>query len=1102
MPVSAVCRGRGITVNKMNRLAALVSLTAACALICLWSLHTVQTDREPPRTPNPWFHAERAFPLGHIPLEQWRAAQEQARLLKSQTPARGGNWVPRGPTNVGGRVTDVAVDPTDANIVYAGAAEGGVLRTTDGGQHWTPLFDQQPSLAIGALAIDPTDRETIYAGTGEVNPGGGSMAYGGAGLFRSTDMGDSWTHLGLGNSGSIGRIRIDPTDNQRIFVAVMGHLWEGSADRGVYRSTDGGTSWEKVLYVGTETGCVDLVMRPDNPDVLFAAMWERIRQPEFYRYGGDTCGVYRTTDGGDNWSLVGGGLPASTTDSGRIGLSICHDQPDFMHAVYADKTGYFVGLYASGNGGASWTRTNDSGLSGVFSSYGWWFGNVRTHPRDPDTVFVLGLDFYRSTNGGASWGWAGGSMHVDHHGLDFGPGSDPVIYEGNDGGVYRSTNGGTGWAKLPDLPITQIYRAALDAGNPDALYHGAQDNGTSRTLSGGLDDWQFIYGGDGFQPLVHPLDSNRIWAQYQYGELGYSGNGGSSFSGATSGISSGDRRNWNSPLVQDPTDPDRRYFGTNKVYRSTGNTSWTAVSPDLTGGPHSGNPGQVNGTLTTLAVSPLDGQVIWAGSDDGHVAVTADGGGNWTDVSASLPVRWITAVRPSPRDRETALVTISGYRWSEPLPHIFRTTDLGQTWTPVAGNLPEAPVNDLVLDPHAPGRWYAATDVGIFETLNSGESWHALGSGLPEVVVHALVFQPETRTLVAGTFGRSMFSMVVGDGTAQPRIVTGPGPGSANPPLVRTFDPQATDTHLAEWTAYGVDAFGVNAACGDFDGDGLDEIVTGPGPGTMFGPHLRAFDGWGSPLPGVNLQAYGTLKYGLNVACGDIDGDGMDEILTGAGPGAVFGPHVRGWNVDGATAAAMPGVNYLAYGTNKFGVNVACGDIDGDGADEIVTGAGPGAVFGPHVRGWDHDGGTTVPIPGVSYFAYGTLKFGVNVACGDIDGDGFDEIVTGAGPGAIFGAHLRAWNYDGSAITPVAAVNLFAYPPAEFRYGVRIATLDLDDDGVAEILTVPGPDPDRPALVRAWRVGGGSTTLVDTVDFDAYSELQLTSGGTVAGGRF
>lgn len=722
------------------------------------SYSTVRGDGKPPRAPNSWFFAERAHPHGRIPLERWREAREQAALLKAKSSSRSAPWIPRGPTNIGGRVTDIAVDPLDGDIVFAAAAEGGVLRSLDAGQSWTPLFDDQSTLSMGAVAIDPTNPQVVYAGTGEVNPGGGSVVYGGTGLFRSIDHGDSWTQIGLENSGSIGRICIDPTDPDTIFVAAMGYLWEDNPERGVYRTTDGGTTWSLVFHLNDHTGCVDLIVRPDDPDVILAAMWERVRRPEYYNYGGSGCGVYRSTDGGDNWSPVWGGLPTPSANGGRIGLSLCASQPDVMHAIFADNIGYFDGLYRSTDGGNSWTRTNDGSLSSVFSSYGWWFGNVRTHPMDPDTIFVLGLTFYRSTNGGASYQNASGIMHVDHHGLGFGPGSNPVIYNGNDGGVYRSTNGGTSWSKLPDLPIFQVYRLALDASNPNALYGGAQDNGTCRTLNGGLDDWTDIYGGDGFQPLVHPTSSSRIWAQYQYGSLAYSSNNGYNWSSATSGIGWSDRSNWNSPLIQDPTDPERRYFGTNKVYRSASSTSWTAISPDLTNGPHSGNPGQVYGTLTTLAVSPLDADLIWAGSDDGLVHVTSNGGTSWTDVSAGLPDRWITSVRTDPFDRDTAYVTVSGFRWAEPLPHVFRTTNLGATWEAIAGNLPEAPVNDFTADPDRPGRFFVATDVGVYQTFDQGTTWQALGTGLPNVVVTSLALDQANQELFAGTYGRSFFS--------------------------------------------------------------------------------------------------------------------------------------------------------------------------------------------------------------------------------------------------------------------------------------------------------------------------------------------------------
>ncbi len=332
------------------------------------------------------------------------------------------------------------------------------------------------------------------------------------------------------------------------------------------------------------------------------------------------------------------------------------------------------------------------------------------------------------------------------------------------------------------------------------------------------------------------------------------------------------------------------------------------------------------------------------------------------------------------------------------------------------------------------------------------------------------------------------------------RVVTGPGPASANPPLVRVYSAQAPDMPLAEWSAYGTPAWGVNLAAGDLDGNGRAEVITGAGPGAVFGPHVRAFTPTGTAVSAVSFLAYGTNKFGVNVAAGDIDGDGNDELVTGAGPGAVFGPHVRGWNVDGGVPASIGAINFFAYGTPKWGVNVACGDIDGDGFDEIVTGAGPGSVYGPHVRGWNYDDGAIAPINGVSLLAYGTNQYGVNVACGDIDGDGIDEIIAGPGPGVVFGPHVRAWNWDGSgSATSITGVSFFAYPGA--LYGVRVSCGDVDGDGFDEILTMPGPDPDQPARLRSWEVDGESV-VAGNIDFDAFADLELGHGGNVAGGAF
>ncbi len=334
-------------------------------------------------------------------------------------------------------------------------------------------------------------------------------------------------------------------------------------------------------------------------------------------------------------------------------------------------------------------------------------------------------------------------------------------------------------------------------------------------------------------------------------------------------------------------------------------------------------------------------------------------------------------------------------------------------------------------------------------------------------------------------------------------LVTGPGEGPNNAPLVRVFDPTSTASPVNEFLAYGASAYGVNVVCGDLDNDGTAEIITGPGPGAIFGPQVRAFEPDGTPMGSqVNFFAYGTLKYGVNVAAADINGDGHDDIITGAGPGAVFGPHVRAFDCSSGTATAISGVSFFAYGTLKWGANVVGGDIDGDGYAEIITGAGPGKVFGSHVRAFNYDGGTLAAIPQVSFFAYTTNQFGVRVACGDIDGDGMDEIITAPGPGTVFGPHIRAFNYDGLTLAPISGVSFMAYEEYS-EYGATVGTADLDNDGYDEILTGPGPGASFESRVRAWDYDGvGPVVPMESIDFTAYDSGLFGYGVKVTGGDF
>jgi hypothetical protein len=334
-----------------------------------------------------------------------------------------------------------------------------------------------------------------------------------------------------------------------------------------------------------------------------------------------------------------------------------------------------------------------------------------------------------------------------------------------------------------------------------------------------------------------------------------------------------------------------------------------------------------------------------------------------------------------------------------------------------------------------------------------------------------------------------------------PRVLAGPGPEAVNPPELRLWDPfYNSGGWSASFSPYLVQGFGLNPAAGDLDGDGYDEILVGPGPGPSHPPTVRVLDEAGGLL--WQFQAYGTPRYGVNVAAGDLDRDGDGEIVTGAGPGTVYGPHVRGWTLSGGQVVPLGTVSFLAYGTHRWGVNVACGDIDGDGYDEIITGAGPGDVFGPHVRGWNVDGGTASPMPGVSFLAYGTPRWGVNVACGDIDGDGIDEIVTGPGPSELFGSHVRGWNYDGSVVTSINEVNFFSHPNIPHAMGCVVACGDLDNDHIDEILTAPGPHPDNPARLKSWNYDGDLLTLIDRMSFMVFEEGEYPAGARLAFGNF
>ncbi len=708
--------------------------------------------------PSDWLLRQRIFPRGEINYPVYRRAQAQAEFMQRQGIYRQVEWSFAGPSNVGGRITDLALSPTNFDTIYAAAASGGVFRTVDRGGQWTPVFDEELTLSIGAVALAPSRPNTVYVGTGEANAGGSSQIYGGYGVYKSSDAGQTWQHLGLEETRYIGRIVVDPHNPDRVFVAALGKLFNTNPERGVYRTPDGGETWERSLFINDSTGCVDLVMNPLQPNLLYAAMWERIRRPDQNTWGGRHSGIYRSSDGGDTWQELTNGLPYNSPAVGRIGITLCASQPQVLYAIYADNTGRFAGVYKTVDGGENWFRTNDTDLNAVYGTTGWWFGNIRVSPANPNLVFALGIRMYRSLDGGQSWQDRNGRLHVDQHAMYIHPQDPNYIVVGNDGGIYMSLNGGVQWGKSSNLPITQFYTGEFDDQFPERKYGGTQDNGTQRTLSGNPLDWHKILAADGFYVLVDPQDNQYVYAETQFGGLHRSTDGGYTFTSALSGIISSDRFNWSAPLAMDPSQPQTLYFGTHRVYRSNNRAlSWTPISPDLSNYPHPGN--LVFGTVTAIAVAPGKREVIYAGTDDGNVWISPDFGQNWQLISAELPVRWVTRVAVDPFDEHIAYVTFSGYRWEDFLPHIFRTGDAGQTWEDISGNLPEVPLNDVVIDPGADSTLYVASDVGVYFSQNLGREWHRLGSGLPNTPIMDLDLHQADRILLAATYGRSMYTL-------------------------------------------------------------------------------------------------------------------------------------------------------------------------------------------------------------------------------------------------------------------------------------------------------------------------------------------------------
>jgi len=679
-----------------------------------------------------------------------------------------------GPALMSGRINDLEVHPTNPRIIYAGTAGGGVWKSNDAGTTFNPIFDDYCQ-SIGAVAIDPNSPDkVIYVGTGETWTRNSVSV--GDGLYKSIDGGTNWKKIGFDNSERIANIIVNPNNSNEVYVAVLGALWSDSEERGVYKSNDAGKTWNKVLYVDQTTGCADLAMDPNNPNVLYASMWEFRRTGWSFNSGGDKSALYKSTDGGKNWNKIHNGFPEGKL--GRLAIAVAPSDSNILYTIIEAEKDSKKGLYRSDDAGANWKQlNNDFGIT-VRPFY---FSRIVVDPRNPDVVVKAGLSGSISRDGGKTFKGLG-NMHGDIHDIVFDVNDSDRMYVGTDGGVYRSWNGGTTMEIVEGLPLSQFYHISVDNEEPYNIYGGLQDNGSwygPSTSSGGINarDWNSIGGGDGFRVLKHPTKqiiysemqgAANVWRYDVENKLiktiqplpkkGYEKL----------------RFNWNPPMAISSHQPDRFYMGSQFLHRSEdmGDT-WTIISPDLTtndkskqeqedsGGLSMDNSGAENHTtIFTIAESPLDENVLWVGTDDGNVQVTTDGGKTWTNTITNisgLPANtWVYHIEASSHDKATAYVVFEGHTTGDMTPYTYKTTDYGKTWNDIITDDVVGFVRNIQEDYVNPDLLYLGTEFGLYITLNGGQSWSKFTKNMPSVAIHFIDLQKRTNDLVMGTHGRGV----------------------------------------------------------------------------------------------------------------------------------------------------------------------------------------------------------------------------------------------------------------------------------------------------------------------------------------------------------
>ncbi|MCW5519756.1 hypothetical protein J1N09_07890 [Aureitalea sp. L0-47] len=687
-----------------------------------------------------------------------------------------------GPGGMSGRVTSIDVVVDNPDVMYVGTASGGLWKSTSGGIKWDPIFEDQPTASIGAVAIQQSNPSVIWVGTGEGNPR--NSLNGGFGVYKSLDGGKNWKSMGLEKTRHIHRIIIDPTDPNTVYIGAIGSPWGIHPERGLFKTTDGGKTWKKILYANDKTGVADLVMDPSNPNKLIAALWEHKRDPWFFKSGGEGSGLFITHDGGETWEerTDADGLPKG--ELGRIGLAIARNKPEIIYALVEAKKN---ALYKSEDGGFNWKKINDKNDIGNRPFY---YSDIHVDPQNENRVYSVFTYVNVSEDGGKNfeqlmpaYGVDNG-VHPDHHAWWIHPEDGSFMLDGNDGGMNITLDGGKTWRFIGNLPVAQFYHIAVDNEYPYNVYGGMQDNGSWRGpayvwRSQGIRNsyWQEISFGDGFDVVPDPDDSRYGWSMSQQGFVSrYDWITGNNYSVRPTHPDPDVRLrfNWNSAINIDPFNNNTIYFGSQFVHKSTDKgLTWDIISPDLTtndpekqkqdesGGLTMDATGAENHTtILVIEPSPMEQNMLWVGTDDGRVHYTRNGGANWTEVTKNIKGlpggSWIVQIKASNKRQGEALLVANDYRRFNYAPYVFRTTDYGKTWNRIVDE------NDtisyalcIVEDPEERNLLFLGTDDGLYVSINAGKDWVKWTNGFPTASVKDLVIQPREHDLVIGTFGRA-----------------------------------------------------------------------------------------------------------------------------------------------------------------------------------------------------------------------------------------------------------------------------------------------------------------------------------------------------------